>query len=72
LGNIKLAGVRTATGPELFEPTPVSATVWGLFCALSLIVIVPLRTPEAVGVKVMLIVQLEPDGKVAEQSLACE
>jgi hypothetical protein len=39
---------------------------------LSLIVRVPLRTPEAVGVNVMLNVQLEPDGKLEEQLLVCE
>ena len=65
-------GVRTATGPELFEPTPVSATIWGLFCALSSIVRVPLRTPEAAGVNVIVTVQLELGSRVAEQPLTCE
>src|ERR1700732_3495665 len=72
LENVKFVGVRTATGPELLEPSPVSATVWGVFCALSPIVRVPLRTPEAAGVKIMLNVQLEPGSKLPGQPLACE
>ena len=72
LGNATLAGVRTATGPKLFAPTPVIATVWGLFCALSLSVNEPLRAPETVGVKVMLMMQLALGAKVAEQLFVCE
>ena len=72
LGNAKLAGVSTARGTELLAPTPVRATVWGLLYALSLIAMAPLRDPEAVGVKVILTVQLAPGAKVAEQLLACE
>lgn len=41
-------------------PVPLSAAVWGLFVALSVSVSVPVRLPVAVGVKVTLIVQLEP------------
>ena len=41
-------------------PVPLSVTVWGLSPALSVSVSVPVRLPVAVGVKVTLIVQLEP------------
>lgn len=41
-------------------PVPLSVTVWGLPAALSVTVRVPVRLPVAVGVKVTLIVQLEP------------
>src|SRR5579864_61232 len=39
-------------------PVPDSATVWGLPFALSITVMLPLRAPVAVGVKVTLIAQL--------------
>ena len=39
---------------------PVRPTVWGLPVALSLIISEAVRVPVAVGVKVTLIVQLEP------------
>jgi hypothetical protein len=41
-------------------PSPVNVTVWGLFQALSVMFRLPVRVPFAVGVKVTLIVQLEP------------
>jgi hypothetical protein len=44
----------------VFVPVPVSATVWGLPVALSVIVKVPVRIPVAVGVNVTLIVQFAP------------
>lgn len=43
---------------EKSSPLPESATVCGLFWALSVMVSVPVRPPAAVGVKVTLIVQL--------------
>ena len=60
-------GEIVADGEELFDvasakscPVPLSVAVWGLFVALSVSVSVPVRLPVAVGVKVTLIVQLEP------------
>ena len=44
------------------DPVPVSGTVRGLPLALSVIVMVPVRTPVAVGVNVTLIVQVIPAG----------
>jgi hypothetical protein len=51
---------------------PLSATVWGLFGALSLIVIVPDRVPDAVGVNVTLTVQLLPAASEPPQLFVCE
>ncbi len=48
-------------------PVPVNAIVCGLFAALSVIVIVPVRGPAAVGVKVALMVQLAPEFTVLPQ-----
>jgi hypothetical protein len=56
-----------ADGEEPFDvasakscPVPLSVAVWGLSPALSITVSVPVRLPVAVGVKVTLIVQLDP------------
>src|SRR5437764_14923083 len=46
-------------------PFPLSATVCGLLPALSATDSVPVRAPEAVGVKVTLMEQLAPAAKVA-------
>jgi hypothetical protein len=51
------------------DPFPVRLSVCGLFAALSLTVKVPLRVPDAVGVKVTWIAQLEPASMGAEQLL---
>jgi len=53
-------------------PVPLSVTVWGLPAALSVIVSVPVRLPVAVGVKVTLIVQLEPAATEPAQVLVWE
>ena len=47
------------------DPVPVSGTVRGLPFALSVIVMVPVRAPVAVGVNVTLIVQVIPAGSDA-------
>ena len=47
------------------DPVPVSGTVRGLPLALSVIVMVPVRAPVAVGVNVTLIVQVIPAGSDA-------
>ena len=52
-------------------PVPDKLTVCGL-PTLSLIVRVPLRVPEAVGVNTTLMVQLAPPASVPEQLLVCE
>lgn len=49
-------------------PEPLSRTVCGLPAALSAILIMPLRFPEAVGPKVTLIVQFAPAASVMPQS----
>src|SRR5271166_3002036 len=50
-------------------PVPESATVWGLFAALSVMLRVALRGPGAVGVKVTFMVQLwPPDSDVPQLS----
>jgi len=54
----RLAGEKLATGPFAGVPVPVRLTVCGLFAALSVKVIDPVRVPVAVGVNVTLIVQL--------------
>jgi hypothetical protein len=51
---------------------PLRATVWGLFAALSLIVIDPDRAPGAVGVKVTVTVQLLPAASELPQVFVCE
>ncbi len=60
---VTLAGVNAAGIP----PVPDSATVCGLFEALSLIVSVPVSTPTTVGVKVTLIWQVFPTASVLPQ-----
>jgi len=50
---------------------PLSATCCGLPLALSLILSAPVRLPEAVGVKVRLMVQLALTARLAGQLLLC-
>ena len=54
------------------SPVPVKPVVWAVPCALSLTVSVPLRFPEAFGVKLIFMVQLDPVAMVAGQLLDCE
>jgi hypothetical protein len=54
------------------SPVPVKFVVWVVPCALSLTVRVPLRFPEAFGVKAIFMVQLEPAATVTGQLLDCE
>src|SRR6267143_1582181 len=51
------------------QPVPVNGTVCGLPPALSVIVSVPVRAPNAVGANVTLILQFAPAAKVAPQAL---
>jgi len=53
-------------------PLPVRLTVWVAGLALSLMVIEPLRTPEAVGLKVTLMAQEVPAATLAPQVLVWE
>jgi hypothetical protein len=62
-GYVALLGVNV-TGAM---PVPESGTVCGLFAALSVIVMLPVRAPVWVGVKVTLIMQFAPTAKVAPQ-----
>jgi hypothetical protein len=55
--NVKLEGERPARGPT---PVPARLTVRGLFQALSVTVMVPVRLPIAVGVKVTEMLQVAP------------
>jgi hypothetical protein len=50
-------------------PLPLTPAVWGLLPALSVTVRLALRVPVALGVKVTLIVQLEPAATLAPQLL---
>jgi hypothetical protein len=52
-------------------PLPVRFAVWAPPAELSLTVSVPLRVPEAVAVKVMLMLQLAPVASAVEQLLVC-
>lgn len=55
------------------EPLPVSATVWGLFVALSVICRVAVSAPATLGLKTRLKVQLAPAARVEPQVVAdCE
>ena len=65
LGKNKVVGVKLA----VVEPVPVRFAICGLPYASSLMVSVPLRVPEAVGVNVTLIVQRELGASVAGQVL---
>ena len=67
LGKNKVVGVKLA----VVEPVPVRFTICGLPYASSLMVSVPLRVPEAVGVNVTLIAQPELGASVAGQVLVC-
>src|SRR5205807_1153928 len=58
----RLVGANPTTGPV---PFPLSIMICGLPPALSATDSVPVRAPEAVGVKVTLIVQFPPAAKVA-------
>src|ERR1700722_7743619 len=71
LGNVRLAGVRLATGAARVAPMPVRLMVCGLFRTLSLTVRVPLRVPEIVGVNVTLMEQLALAPNVVGQLLTC-
>ena len=52
-------------------PVPLRLTVWGLPAPLSVTLNVPLRGPDAEGVKVTLILQLPPAANVVPQLLVC-
>src|ERR1700674_6125569 len=60
LPNARLEGDKLAAVPDAGVPVPVRLTACGLFAALSVKVIAPVRVPVAVGVNVTLIVQLPP------------
>lgn len=63
LAKVALAGVNVAAA----VPVPESDAVWGLPCALSFTLSVPVREPTWVGVKVTSIVQLLPTVRVVPQ-----
>ncbi len=65
--NNRLVGDKVAFGPETTIPVPLRETVCGLPGALSVTESVPLRLPEALGVKVTLIVQFAPDARLEPQ-----
>jgi hypothetical protein len=69
LAKVRLVGEKVATGPELVVPVPVRLTVCGLPLALSVIVMVAVLVPDAVGAKVTLIVQLAPADTLEPQVL---
>ena len=57
--NVKDVGERLAAAPAA-APVPLRLIVWGLLEALSVTVTVPVRVPDAVGLKVTLMLQLAP------------
>jgi hypothetical protein len=63
------AGVNDAIWKVDWPPVPDIVIVWGLFVALSVIVMVPNRFPDAVGVNVTLIVQVAPAATLVGQLL---
>ena len=65
-GNVRVVGDNSTPEPR---PIPVRPSVCGLVAASSVIVTVPLSVPEAVGVKVTLMVQLAPGANAFPQSL---
>ena len=65
---VRAAGV-TMTVTVLAVPVPVRLTVCGEFAAVSVMVIEPVRVPDAVGVKVTFTVQFAPAFSVAGQVL---
>src|SRR5258706_15082825 len=67
---VRLVGLRAAEGPTAV-PVPVRLAVCGLPAALSVTVIVPVRVPAAVGVKVTLMVQFAPAATEVPQVLVC-
>jgi hypothetical protein len=69
VANVTLAGERLAMGAVL--PVPFSEITCGLLPALSTKVTEPTALPAAVGVNVMLIVQIPPAARDAPQVLVC-
>jgi hypothetical protein len=68
LANVRLLGEKL-TVAEVATPVPVRATLWEPVPALSVTVTEALREPEAVGVKVTLMVQLPPAATLEPQLL---
>lgn len=62
--NVRLVGVSVTDGAGV-EPVPLNVSVCGLLVALSVIVTVAARAPEALGAKVTEIVQEAPAASVA-------
>ena len=60
----------TAARGAVTKPVPLRLTLCGLPGAPSLMVSAPVRAPEAVGVKVTLMVQVELGARVPRQLLA--
>ena len=71
LPKARLAVDKFTTGPAADVPVPVRLTVCGVFAALSVKVIVPVRVPVAVGVNVTLIVQLAPTATLLPHVFVC-
>src|SRR6266852_1451084 len=69
LAKVRLAGERLTAGAEEAVPVPVRLTVCGLPLASSLMVMLPVRVPVAVGVKVTLMLQLAPAATALPQVL---
>src|SRR2546428_5836937 len=66
---VRLVDERLIEGPK---PVPDKVTDCGLPGALSAMIIVPVRSPGAAGVKVTLIPQFAPAGTAVPQLLVCE
>lgn len=57
---VSVEGDQLATGAGAGVPVPTSAMFWGLDEVLSAMLSVPVREPEAVGLKETFIVQFPP------------
>ena len=71
LPKLKLAGASPTAGAAAATPLPVREIACGLPVALLVMVIEPVLLATVVGVNVTLIVQLNPEPRLAPQLLLC-
>jgi hypothetical protein len=64
-------GLTEADAVAALVPVPDRDTLWDELVALSLMMSVPVRVPAVVGVKVTLMVQVDPTASVLPQVLVC-
>src|SRR5581483_5132910 len=69
--NVRLVLDKLTAGAPLLVPVPVNVIDCGLPLALSVMLILPVRVPVAVGEKVTLMLQLAPAANEAPQVWVC-